>query len=175
MQVHAVDPYQLAELSSVSTLWARRNLMSVECNGKQTVNTRTERSLGWTWRNSTKCLVNQGMFALREINQMEREMCSYFESLRDFQNRVLRDFAGPGPYPPTVLAQRVPSSTNLSSSSPILAFAPRVPSPKDAPVIPSSVDDRSQCIALFPPIPQRRCLTRLLLRYRRRPRMHTDC
>lgn len=76
-------------------------------------------------------------------------MCSYLEwqlnvdpsTLRDFQNRVQRDFAGPGPYPPTVLPQPVPapfthqSTGNVNSSMP--AFAPRVPLPKDAPVIPS--------------------------------------
>jgi hypothetical protein len=53
------------------------------------------------------------MFALREINQMEREMCSYLEwqlnvdpsTLRDFQSCVQQDFAGPGPYPAMVLPQ----------------------------------------------------------------------
>jgi hypothetical protein len=102
-----------------------------------------------TYSNKSWCIVGQGMFALREINQMEREMCSYLEwqlnvdpsTLRDFQNRVQRDFAGPGPYPPTVLPQPVPapfthqSTGNVNSSMP--AFAPRVPLPKDAPVIPS--------------------------------------
>jgi len=102
-----------------------------------------------TYSNKSWCIVGQGMFALREINQMEREMCSYLEwqlnvdpsTLRDFQNRVQRDFAGPGPYPPTVLPQPVPapfthqSTGNVNSSMP--AFAPRVPLPKEAPVIPS--------------------------------------
>ena len=32
-----------------------------------------------TYSNKSWCIVAQGMFALREINQMEREMCSYLE------------------------------------------------------------------------------------------------
>lgn len=104
-----------------------------------------------TYSNKSWCIVGQGMFALREINQMEREMCSYLEwqlnvdpsTLRDFQNRVQRDFAGPGPYPPTVLPQPVPapfahqSAANVSGGTSIPAFAARAPLPKDAPVIPS--------------------------------------
>jgi len=106
-----------------------------------------------TYSNKSWCIVGQGMFALREINQMEREMCSYLEwqlnvdptTLRDFQARVQHDFAGPGPYPPMVLPQPAPapfthqssSNVNSSSGSAISAFTPRVPLPKDAPVIPS--------------------------------------
>ncbi|KAI0037559.1 hypothetical protein FA95DRAFT_1462545, partial [Auriscalpium vulgare] len=60
-----------------------------------------------TYSNKSWCMVGQGMFALREINQMEREMCSYPEwqlnadptTLHDFEIQVRRDFAGPGPYP----------------------------------------------------------------------------
>src|SRR5713226_36949 len=105
-----------------------------------------------TYSNKSWCIVGQGMFALREINQMEWEMCSYLEwqlsvnpsTLRDFQARVQHDFAGPGPYPTTVLPQPAPapfahqSTTNISSSgSSMLAFASHVPLPKDAPIIPS--------------------------------------
>ena len=58
-----------------------------------------------TYSNKSWCIVGQGMFALREINQMEREMCSYLEwqlnvdpsTLRDFQNRVQRDHVPCGP------------------------------------------------------------------------------
>lgn len=32
-----------------------------------------------TYSNKSWSIVGQGMFALREINQMEREMCSYLE------------------------------------------------------------------------------------------------
>ena len=55
-------------------------------------------------------IAGQGMFPLREINQMEREMLRYlqwdlvfdFTKFRDFQFLGLRNFAGPGPYPPLV-------------------------------------------------------------------------
>ncbi|KAH9961122.1 hypothetical protein BC827DRAFT_1260608 [Russula dissimulans] len=105
-----------------------------------------------TYSNKSWCIVGQGMFALREINQMEREMCSYLEwqlnvepsTLRDFQSRVQHDFAGPGPYPAVVLPQPAPapfthqsSSVNSSTGSLIPSFAPRAPLPKDVPVIPS--------------------------------------
>ncbi|KAH9057673.1 hypothetical protein EDB87DRAFT_1578552 [Lactarius vividus] len=100
-----------------------------------------------TYSNKSWCIVGQGMFALREINQMEREMCSYLEwqlnvdpsTLRDFESRVRHDFAGPGPYPSVVLPQTAPApfahSANPSSSIP--SFTARVSLPKDAPVIPS--------------------------------------
>jgi hypothetical protein len=102
----------------------------------------------------TYCIVGQGIFALREIDQMEREMCSYLEwqlnvdpaTLRDLQSRVQLDFAGPGPYPPTVLPQPTSApfshqstgnNINSSMGSSIPAFASHVPLFKDAPVIPS--------------------------------------
>ncbi|KAH9057073.1 hypothetical protein EDB83DRAFT_2316050 [Lactarius deliciosus] len=100
-----------------------------------------------TYSNKSWCIVGQGMFALREINQMEREMCSYLEwqlnvdpsTLRDFESRVRHDFAGAGPYPTVVLPQTAPApfahSANPSSSIP--SFTARVSLPKDAPVIPS--------------------------------------
>ncbi|KAI0290812.1 hypothetical protein BC826DRAFT_887414, partial [Russula brevipes] len=63
-----------------------------------------------TYSNKSWCIVGQGMFALREINQMEREMCSYEWQLNvdpstsgDFQPCVQQDFTGPGPYPVMVL------------------------------------------------------------------------
>jgi hypothetical protein len=106
-----------------------------------------------TYSNKSWCIVGQGMFALREINQMEREMCSYLEwqlnvdptTLRDFQTRVQIDFAGPGPYPQMVLPQPAPApfshqstGTNITSTgSSIPAFSSRGPLSKDAPVIPS--------------------------------------
>ena len=70
-----------------------------------------------TCSNKSWCIVGQGMFVLREINQMEREMCSYLEwqlnvdptTLCDFQARVQLDFAGPGPYPSMVLPQPAPA------------------------------------------------------------------
>ncbi|KAF8500141.1 hypothetical protein F5888DRAFT_1610407, partial [Russula emetica] len=89
---------------------------------------------------------------LQEINQMEREMCSYLEwqlnvdptTLRDFQARVQQDFAHPGPYPPMVLPQPAPASfshqstgNNINSSTGSSSIASRVPLSKDAPVTPS--------------------------------------
>jgi hypothetical protein len=47
------------------------------------------------------------MFQLREINQMECEMCQYLDwelniellTLKEFNDMVCKDFTGPGPYP----------------------------------------------------------------------------
>src|SRR5882762_11152189 len=88
-----------------------------------------------TYSNKSWCIVGQGMFALREINQMEREMCSYLEwqlnvdpsTLRDFEAQVRRDFAGPGPYSPIVLPQPSlsPFHTGASSSTSIPSFGHR--------------------------------------------------
>ena len=64
-----------------------------------------------TYSNKSWSIVGQGMFALREINQMEREMCSYLEwqlniepsALKEFEQKVRRDFKGFGPYPTNLL------------------------------------------------------------------------
>ena len=45
-----------------------------------------------TYSNKSWCIVAQGMFALREINQMEREMCSYLEWQLNVDKDVLQDF-----------------------------------------------------------------------------------
>jgi hypothetical protein len=61
-----------------------------------------------TYSNKSWSVVAQGMFSLREINQMEREMCSYLEweltvdnpILGNFEAMVKQDFHLPhGPYP----------------------------------------------------------------------------
>ncbi|KAA1470587.1 hypothetical protein DENSPDRAFT_774750 [Dentipellis sp. KUC8613] len=86
-----------------------------------------------TYSNKSWCIVGQGMFALREINQMEREMCSYLEwqlnvdaaTLADFEAQVRRDFAGNGPYPPVALGQAAPTSfPHAGASAPIPSFGP---------------------------------------------------
>jgi hypothetical protein len=101
-----------------------------------------------TYSNKSWTIVAQGMFTLREINQMEREMCSYLEweltvdnpILANFETIVKRDFRGPGPYPTYSLqmvskkaANATSSSTPMpppnSSSSPIPSFGERHPSP----------------------------------------------
>lgn len=82
-----------------------------------------------TYSNKSWSIVGQGMFALREINQMEREMCSYLEwqlniepsALREFEVKVRRDFKGTGPYPiynlPSPAPTPVPSTTPYGPST----------------------------------------------------------
>lgn len=97
-----------------------------------------------TYSNKSWCIVAQGMFALREINQMEREMCSYLEwqlnvdkdVLEDFTVRVRSDFSGPGPYPALVIPTESSSSANDGSNlaafgqSGIYTPAPATESPR---------------------------------------------
>jgi hypothetical protein len=113
-----------------------------------------------TYSNKSWCIMGQGMFVLREINQMKWEMCSYLEwqlnvdpsTLRDFQNRVQRGFVGPGPYPPTALPQPVPApfahqSTGNVTSSPASstpAFAPCAP-PRMPPLFPAPQPTPHHC------------------------------
>ncbi|EIW76961.1 hypothetical protein CONPUDRAFT_158102 [Coniophora puteana RWD-64-598 SS2] len=60
-----------------------------------------------TYSNKSRSIVAQSMFQLREINQMEREMCQYLDwelsvdpvTLQEFEAMIRKDFAGPGPYP----------------------------------------------------------------------------
>ncbi|KAI0645240.1 hypothetical protein C8Q79DRAFT_927460 [Trametes meyenii] len=93
-----------------------------------------------TYSNKSWSIVGQGMFALREINQMEREMCSYLEwqlnidpnALKEFEQKVRRDFKGSGPYPTYTVTSPapspVPSTTPYgqdSSSAPAPSFTTR--------------------------------------------------
>ncbi|KAI0317126.1 hypothetical protein OF83DRAFT_1172242 [Amylostereum chailletii] len=112
-----------------------------------------------TYSNKSWCIVVQGMFALREINQMEREMCSYLEwqlnvdptVLREFETRVRRDFSSVGPYPPLLLptpasdpspsnptffGSSMPSSAASASSSPSAASTSSAPATIPYPTIP---------------------------------------
>jgi len=66
-----------------------------------------------TYSNKSWGIVAQGMFSLREVNQMEREMCGYLEwelnvdnaMMTMFEQRLRKDFASPeGPYPTYPLA-----------------------------------------------------------------------
>jgi hypothetical protein len=98
-----------------------------------------------TYSNKSWSIVSQGMFSLREINQMEREMCSYLDweltvdipILTNFETMVKRDFRTPGPYPTYSLqmvsrkatASPCHSSPPNTSTSPIPAFSHRHPSP----------------------------------------------
>ena len=57
-----------------------------------------------TYSNKSRLIVAQGMFRLREINQMEREMRQYLEgelnvdpaTLEEFEEMVHKDFVGIG-------------------------------------------------------------------------------
>ncbi|KAI0767073.1 hypothetical protein C8Q74DRAFT_930210 [Fomes fomentarius] len=98
-----------------------------------------------TYSNKSWSIVGQGMFALREINQMEREMCSYLEwqvnlkpsALKEFEQKVRRDFKDLGPYPtydvPSPAASPMPSTTPYSgqtgASTPTPSFASRTEHP----------------------------------------------
>jgi hypothetical protein len=45
-----------------------------------------------TYSNKSWCVVGQGMFSLKEINQMEREMCGYLEWQLNFEPVELAEF-----------------------------------------------------------------------------------
>ena len=105
-----------------------------------------------TYSNKSWGIVAQGMFTLREMNQMEREMCNYLEwelnvdtkTLKSFEMMVKKDFNGPGPYPTYVLSmfskRADPSETAqpfTSSTSPIPSFGhgpPKESSPPPKPL-----------------------------------------
>ena len=121
-----------------------------------------------TYSNKSWSIVGQGMFALREINQMEREMCSYLEwqlnvdptELKDFEHKVRHDFKGPGPYPtyalPSPAPSPMPSTTPYASGAPAPAptfVTGQIPSASAAPSKRSS----SQPIPI--PHPERAYLT----------------
>ena len=81
-----------------------------------------------TYSNKSRCIVGQGTVLLREIGQMDREMCSYLEwqlnvdptELREFEHKVRRDFKGQGPYPtynlPSPAPSPMPSTTPYTST-----------------------------------------------------------
>ncbi|EPQ55085.1 hypothetical protein GLOTRDRAFT_41750, partial [Gloeophyllum trabeum ATCC 11539] len=126
-----------------------------------------------TYSNKSWCIVGQGMFALREINQMEREMCSYLEwelnvepsLLKEFEAKVKKDFAGAGPYPTYTVPpplSRKPSSPK-PSSNPLPPPPVPVPTPYEKPYpttppltpdTPSSMySDSSSPMSSSPPTP----------------------
>jgi hypothetical protein len=116
-----------------------------------------------TYSNKSWCVVGQGMFSLREINQMEREMCSYLEwilnvkpeELAEFEADVKRDYATGGAKvvgqpvtPPAVIAQ--PTSTTRPVLPAPVAPAARAmsslnpyPSPESSPPSPSHSESSS--------------------------------
>jgi hypothetical protein len=66
-------------------------------------------------------IVVQGIFALREVNQMEREMCAYLDwelmldpdHLADFEHSARSIYSGQGPYQEI----KLPESTNKPAST----------------------------------------------------------
>ena len=44
-----------------------------------------------TYSNESWCIVDQGIFALRETNEMEREMCSYLECQLNVEPSILHN------------------------------------------------------------------------------------
>ncbi|GLB37739.1 putative cyclin [Lyophyllum shimeji] len=89
-----------------------------------------------TYSNKSWGIVAQGLFSLREINQMEREMCNYLEwelsvdnsILTTFEKRLREDFRSPtGPYPNYPLAMVSRRAARAAAS----ASATPVPEPND--------------------------------------------
>ncbi|KAG1739136.1 uncharacterized protein EDB91DRAFT_1237581 [Suillus paluster] len=107
-----------------------------------------------TYSNKSWSIVAQGMFQLREINQMEREMCQYLEwelnvdpvTLREFEEMVKKDFVGPGPYPTYIL----PST---SKTTPPPTTNPFPPPPTGSTPTPSYSTSTSPASTASPPTP----------------------
>jgi hypothetical protein len=101
-----------------------------------------------TYSNKSWCVVGQGMFALCEINQMERKskMCGYLEwclnvkpeDLRDFEAMVHKEYgsASPAPAPVSVPIVR-PTAAKSREPSADYASANLYPSPVSTPPSPS--------------------------------------
>lgn len=117
-----------------------------------------------TYSNKSWCVVGQGMFSLREINQMEREMCSYLEwvlnvkpeELAEFEAEVKRDYGTGGAkagIPTSALAtspaQVPPMRSTVSSvpippaTRPVSATLNAYSSPESDPPSPSHSDSSS--------------------------------
>jgi hypothetical protein len=87
-----------------------------------------------TYSNKSWCVVGQGMFSLREINQMEREMCSYLEwvlnvkpeELSEFEAEVKRDYGVGGAKAPAPISTS-PVRSATTAPVPFVAPAPVAP------------------------------------------------
>lgn len=85
-----------------------------------------------TYSNKSWCIVAQGMFTLREVNQMEREMCTYLDweltvddpILSNFQSAVKDDFREDKDkrtypnYPTTFVSKRAARAEASTSNTP---------------------------------------------------------
>lgn len=86
-----------------------------------------------TYSNKFWLIVGLGMFALGEVNHMEREMCSYLEwrlkiepsKLKEFESKVRKDVRSPGTYLNYVLPSPAPSP--MPSTTPSGAVGPQHP------------------------------------------------
>ncbi|KAG8907268.1 hypothetical protein FRB99_004962 [Tulasnella sp. 403] len=118
-----------------------------------------------TYSNKSWCVVGQGMFSLREINQMEREMCSYLEwilnvkpeELQEFEAEVRRDYGtggskatAPPPSASTNTSPQAPTATRppvpvvaAPAGRPVSATLNPYPSPESSPPSPSHSDSSS--------------------------------
>ena len=84
--------------------------------------------------NKSQSIISQSIFALREINQMEHEICLYLEwqlnidlsQLQDFESKVRQDFKWPGLYPNYVFISL--ASTPMPSTTPYATASLYLPS-----------------------------------------------
>ena len=117
-----------------------------------------------TYSNKSWSIVAQGLFNLREINQMEREICSYLEwkltvdpsVLADFEASLKRDFKGPGPYSTyslQMVSTRVVAARSSSTPPPDPGFRQRhpIPSYTHSPHVSSSSTDGAASTAVVIP------------------------
>lgn len=120
-----------------------------------------------TYSNKSWCIVGQNLYTLKEVNQMEREMCSYLEwilhveaaELDTFTKRVKKEYGSDCPaVPPQWVSTpvAVSSSNNTTTVAPLvspveptskqaapIAPAQSYPSPKSSPPSPSHSDNSS--------------------------------
>lgn len=115
-----------------------------------------------TYSNKSWCIVGQNLYTLKEVNQMEREMCSYLEwilhveasELKAFEDKV-RSSYGPeaGPNAPKWASSAAPATAAINAAAPLAiavpepsaAIAPEAayPSPTSSPPTPNYSDSTS--------------------------------
>jgi hypothetical protein len=105
-----------------------------------------------TYSNKSWCVVGQGMFTLREINQMEREMCGYLEwvlnvkpdDLRDFEAMVRKEYGSASAAPVTAAVPAAPRQAAAEPRKPSADYnANPYPSPVSTPPSPSHSNSTS--------------------------------
>ncbi|KAH7098699.1 hypothetical protein BKA62DRAFT_641908 [Auriculariales sp. MPI-PUGE-AT-0066] len=94
-----------------------------------------------TYSNRSWCVVGQGIFSLKEINQMEREMCSYLDwrlnfeisQMTQFEIDVRRTFT-----PASSSQQDITRNDVNAASSSTVAPERNYPSPPETPIVPAA-------------------------------------